>query len=251
MSNVATQIEQAIELLRSASKSIALTGAGISTPSGIPDFRSPSSGLWQQVDPMEVASIAGFKRNPQAFYDWLHPLAKVSAESQPNAAHIALADLEISKHLSAVITQNIDGLHARAGSQTVYEVHGHSRELVCPTCAKTHPADPKMKQFIAERIVPRCDCDAVLKPNVVLFGELLPASVIQAAYDSAETCDVMLVVGSSLQVYPVADLPRVAVSQGAHMIIVNNEPTPYDALADVVIHADVVDVLPQFSAAFA
>jgi NAD-dependent deacetylase len=245
------QIGRAIGLLKNAQRTVALTGAGISTPSGIPDFRSPDSGLWQRHDPLEVASIYAFQRRPQDFFDWIQPLAKLTIEAQPNAAHIALAQLERHGRLTGgVITQNIDMLHHRAGSQTVYEVHGHLRELTCIRCYTIFESASYLSDFILKGETPYCDCGGVLKPNVILFGEQPPARVLMRAKRQAQECDLMLVVGSSLTVAPVCDLPLLAVRSGAHLIVVNYEETHVDHLADVVIRSNVVDALPKLAAPF-
>lgn len=244
-------LQPALDLLRQAQYVVALTGAGISTHSGIPDFRSPTSGLWEQANPAEVASLYGFRHNPQRFYDWIRPLAHLILEAQPNPAHLALAQMEAEGHLRGIITQNIDMLHTRAGSQAIYEVHGHLREATCIGCFSRVPAGPPMQAFLREGTVPRCaGCGNVLKPNVILFGEQLPAAALLAARREARRCDVMLVVGSSLEVYPAAELPLIARRAGAALILVNLAQTPLDPLADVVIHADVVDVLPRLTAAW-
>ncbi len=238
-------IERAADLLRSARYAVALTGAGISTPSGIPDFRSPRSGLWEQVDPLEVASIYGFRRDPARFFAWIRPLARLIAEASPNPAHLALARLEQMGVLKALITQNIDTLHIRAGSRVVYEIHGDMREATCVECFRTYPTAPFLEHFIATGQVPRCEhCGGVLKPNVILFGEALPVKAMQAAQRAARDCDVMLVAGSSLAVAPASDLPLVALAHGAQLIIVNFERTFVDDEAAVVIHDDVARVLP-------
>jgi NAD-dependent deacetylase len=242
-------IDKAAEILAESRHAVALTGAGHSTPSGIPDFRSPSSGLWEQVDPMEVASIYGFQRNPKAFYDWIRPLAKQMLEAQPNAAHYALAKLEEMGVLKAVITQNIDELHHRAGSQRVLALHGTVRTATCTSCREHLPADEMWPAFVASAQMPHCPyCGGLLKPDVVLFGELLPVHVLQEAQGEAEECDVMLVAGSSLEVYPAADLPLRAAQTGAQVVIVNYEPTYMDERAAVVMHDDVATVLPQIVA---
>jgi NAD-dependent deacetylase len=243
---IADQIERALALLASSERTVALTGAGISTPSGIPDFRSVNSGLWSGVDPMEVASIYAFKRRPEAFYDWIRPVARLTTEARPNAAHKALAQLEACGLLQAVITQNIDMLHGKAGSKNVYEVHGHWREATCLRCYAIYPAVPHLDVFIDTGEVPYCEsCGGVLKPNVILFGEQLPVRVMNEASKLARTCDLMIVVGSSLLVAPAGDLPLLAVKSNARLIIINLEATHLDEMADVVIHADVVDVLPR------
>lgn len=239
------QIERAQQLLLASRHAVALTGAGVSTPSGIPDFRSPSSGLWQRADPMQVASIYAFRQRPQDFYDWIHPLARKALKAKPNAAHVALAELEAFGPLQAVITQNIDMLHTKAGSKEIIEIHGHMRELTCLRCFEIVPSEEILGEFIRNGEVPRCSCGGVLKPNVILFGEQMPVRALVQSKKQARQCDLMLVAGSSLEVAPAGDLPEMARGNGARLIIVNNEETHADHLADVVIHADVVDVLPR------
>jgi NAD-dependent deacetylase len=244
-------IEQAIAYLKQSHYAVALTGAGISTPSGIPDFRSPASGLWDNVDPMAVASIYGFKQNPDAFYEWIYPLAQLIERAVPNPAHQALADLEQHGPLRALITQNIDLLHSQAGSQSVYEVHGHLREATCQECQHKLPTADIFPQFLATKKMPGCPlCRGVLKPDVVLFGEMLPMRVMQAAQRETKRCDLMLVAGSSLAVAPAGDLPLQAKMNGARLIIVNYDETHVDFMADVIIRADVADILPRLAAPF-
>ncbi len=240
----------AVDLLRSANYVVALTGAGLSTRSGIPDFRSPHSGLWEQSNPADVASIYGFKHHPERFYSWIRPLAHTILDAQPNAAHRALAAMETSGRLQSIVTQNIDMLHTRAGSRTVFEVHGDLREVICINCFKVFPARPYILNFLETDELPRCpDCGAALKPNVILFGEQLPAQALIAARREARRCDVMLIAGSSLEVYPAAELPLMARQGGAALIMVNLGETALDSIAHAVIHADVVDVLPQLASA--
>ncbi len=249
MTNTSTLIAEAAALLRNANHAVALTGAGISTPSGIPDFRTPDSGVWAQIaDPMEVASIYAFKRWPQRFYEWLHPLAERLITAQPNSAHLALAQMEQMGRIKSVITQNIDLLHSKAGSREVYEVHGHMRQLTCMSCAGRFPAEEIMPEFLATRAVPHCTaCGGVLKPDVILFGEMLPIGVLNKAQLQTRICDLMVVCGSSLEVAPVGDFPLLAKQTGAKVVIINLEDTYFDDIADVVIHADVVDVLPRLA----
>jgi NAD-dependent deacetylase len=245
------QIAVAGELLARSKRMVALTGAGISTPSGIPDFRSPSSGIWNNVDPMAVASAHAFRHRPQDFYDWIRPIARQTLEAQPNAAHLALAQLEEYGSLQAVITQNVDMLHGKAGSRNVYEVHGHLRELTCLRCHTVYPSDTFLQTFMQFGEIPCCDdCGGILKPNVILFGEQLPFHVFNEARKQAVATDLLLVVGSSLEMAPVADLPMLAYENGARLVVVNNESTYIDHLADVVINADVVDVLPELARPF-
>lgn len=245
------QISRAQELLTQSRRAIALTGAGISTPSGIPDFRSPGSGLWNNVDPFAVASIYGFRRRPEDFYQWIHPLTNLTIEAKPNAAHFALADLEAQGPLQGVITQNIDMLHSKAGSQNVYEVHGHMREVTCLSCYSVFPSESYLRTFVETGEMPCCDlCEGLIKPNVILYGEQMPVKVMNEAKRQARICDLMLVVGTSLETAPAGDLPMLAVESGARLVIVNQQATHMDPLADITIHADVVDVLPELAAPF-
>jgi len=247
---LAERIARAAELITASRYTVALTGAGISTPSGIPDFRSPGTGLWEQSDPTEVASLWAFQARPQVFYDWVRPLARLVCQAVPNAAHLALATLEQQRLLKAVITQNIDDLHQKAGSQTVLEVHGSLRDATCLRCYAIVPSESFIQRFLEDGDVPRCPtCGGVLKPNVVFFGEMLPASVFWRAQQAAEECELMVVAGSSLEVAPVSGLPARALDHGARVIIVNQQPTYLDHAADVVFHENVAEVLPRIVAA--
>jgi NAD-dependent deacetylase len=240
------QIPRAATLIQQAKFAIAFTGAGISTASGIPDFRSPDCGLWNQVDPMAVASIYGFRQNPELFYKWIRPLASLTSSALPNPAHDTLAALERSGNLKAIITQNIDMLHSRAGSKTVYELHGHLRDATCIQCFAVYDAKPIIENFLEDGLVPRCpQCRGVIKPNVILFGEQLPALVFQAAQQVTRKADLMLVIGSSLETAPASDFPLLAVRHSAKLIIINLEPTPADSLAEVVIHGNAAEALPD------
>jgi NAD-dependent deacetylase len=242
-SGVTEAIAEAIAASRSI---VAFTGAGISTPSGIPDFRSPSSGLWNDVDPLSVASIFGFRQNPEAFYRWVYPLAKVTLQAQPNAAHLALADLEARGLLKAVITQNIDTLHTRAGNTIVHELHGHLREVTCTHCFMVYPGEPIMARFLDDLRVPHCPhCNGVLKPNVILFGEQLPYRELAAAKEAARRADLMIVVGSSLEVAPASDLPLMALRNNAKLVVINLEATFIDPQAWMVIRGNAAEALPE------
>lgn len=247
--SVDERIEKAAQILAASRHAVALTGAGHSTPSGIPDFRSPQSGLWEQADPMVVASIYGFRRDPQAFYDWIRPLARLMMEAQPNPGHHALATLEDLGVIRAVITQNIDELHHKAGSRRVLELHGSVRQATCTRCGRQVPSAEMWPAFVASGELPHCaTCSGLLKPDVVLFGEMLPTGVLFEAQREADTCDAMVVAGSSLEVYPAAELPERAVRHGAQIILVNYEPTYMDDRAVVVIHDNVAVILPQIAA---
>jgi NAD-dependent protein deacetylase/lipoamidase len=243
-------VAQAADLIRQSRHTVALTGAGISTPSGIPDFRSPGSGLWTKFDPADVASIEGFIRNPAAYYEWRQPLAATLRNAQPNAAHRALASLEVRGLLNAVITQNIDGLHQSGGARRVLEVHGRGRELICLTCHQVVNDDESVQRQIERGEVPYCPvCGGLLKPNVVFFGEVLPRGVIFQVSEEVRACELMLVVGSSLEVMPACLWPQDAVQHGARLIIINYQPTYVDERASVVIRDDVAQVLPAIVAA--
>jgi len=242
------EIERAAQVLAHSRHAVAFTGAGHSTPSGIPDFRSPGSGLWEQSDPMAVASLYAFQHDPQAFFDWIRPLAAQMMGAQPNPGHHALAELEDRGVLKAIITQNIDQLHHKAGSRNVLELHGSVRTATCTRCQQKWPSESIFPEWVTSGALPRCrTCGGLLKPDVVLFGETLPLGVLLEAQSLAERCDVMLVAGSSLEVYPAAGLPVRARRCGASVIIVNLEPTALDAEADVLIHGDVAVVLPKIA----
>jgi NAD-dependent deacetylase len=243
------EIQLAAELIRRSHHMIAFTGAGHSTASGIPDFRSPGSGLWEKDNPMLVASIWAFRLNPKTFYCWIRPIADLLLHASPNPAHYALAELEAAGFLQVIVTQNIDNLHQRAGSRRVLELHGHMREATCIRCYKKVPIDPGLERLVLDGKVPHCDCGGVLKPDVILFGEQLPVRVLNEALAEARRCDLILVAGSSLEVTPAADVPFLAVENGARAIIVNLQPTAFDPQADVVIHGDVAEVLPEIVAA--
>ncbi len=241
-------LERAAALLRRSRSAVALTGAGISTPSGIPDFRSPRTGLWQDVDAFEVASLSGFRRCPEAFFKWVSPLLHRIVQAQPNPAHYALARLEQAGVITAVITQNIDMLHSRAGTRTLYELHGHLREATCMECFGVFPADEYVERFLRTGDLPYCPmCGGVLKPNVVLFGEDLPVPVLRDAQRAARRCDVMLIAGSSLEIAPASELPMMAHAHGADIIVINYQRTYIDRYAAAVIHDDVAEVLPRLA----
>jgi len=224
---------------------VAFTGAGISTPSGIPDFRSPESGLWNGVDPYEVASIFGFRRNPQAFYDWVRPLVHITSEAQPNPAHLALVELEKMGKLKSIITQNIDMLHTKAGNTTVFELHGNSDRATCIQCFSEFDGKPILEKFAEDGEVPRCPkCNGIIKPNFILFGEQLPYEQLLGAKKASRAADLMLVIGSSLEVVPASELPLLAKRNGAKVVIINSEPTPLDKQVDLLVHGDVAEILP-------
>lgn len=240
------EIGRAARILRQASYATALTGAGISTPSGIPDFRSLGSGLWELVDPLEVATIYAFRQCPEAFYEWVRPLVHLVVTAEPNPAHFALAELGELGIVKEIITQNIDGLHQRARSKTVIEVHGHLRQATCIRCYAAIPAEPLIHAFMESGDIPRCkECDGIMKPDVILVGEQLPAHSLIAAQQAARKSDVMIVAGSSLEAAPAGDIPLLTKQRGGKLLFVNLGPTHLDKMADVIIRADVVDALPR------
>jgi NAD-dependent protein deacetylase/lipoamidase len=231
-------------LIQEAGSAVALTGAGISVPSGIPDFRSPGTGLWEKVDPMEVAHIEVFQRDPARFWSFYGQRFQTLDDKRPNRAHEVLAALEQAGLLEAVITQNIDRLHTRAGSREVIEVHGSIASSSCLACGHSYPlAEVRGRQGQAEDAIPRCGCGQPLKPDVVLFGELLPVQALARAERLAAAADVLLCIGSSLEVYPVADLPEMTLRSGGKLAIITQGPTPFDRLATVRMAGDVVEEL--------
>lgn len=243
------RLQAAANLIRQSRYTIALTGAGISTASGIPDFRSPGSGLWRDHDPMDVASLNAFRINPHRFFEWVRPLAGYILQAKPNPAHYALTRLQQSGYLQTIITQNIDSLHQDADSNQVIEVHGHMRTVTCARCYRQQNADQYLAAFLKSGEIPTCDCgrDATLKPDVILFGEQLPIQAFTLARQEMTAAELIIVVGSSLEVAPISDLPSRAIHQGTHLMILNYQPTHMDQAADLVIHADVTSVLPQIS----
>jgi NAD-dependent deacetylase len=238
-------IQRAAELIGGARRGLALTGAGVSAESGIPTFRG-AGGLWTRYDPVKVASIEYFMADPTAYWSASKDRGRVALAARPNPGHHALAALETSGRLVAVVTQNTDGLHQDSGSRTVIEVHGSSRTVQCLDCGNREPRGD-VQARLEVQMPPRCGtCGGTyLKPTVVLFGEPLPQAAIQQAFTLARQADVMLVVGSSLVVYPAADIPLVAVRSGAQLIVINAEPTPFDELAAVVIRGKSGEVLPE------
>jgi NAD-dependent deacetylase len=241
-------IQQSAELILKAEHVVVLTGAGISTPSGIPDFRSRDSGLWERVDPFAVASLTSFRYSPEDFFQWVAPLVHRIVEAQPNDAHLALAELEKRGYIQAIITQNIDALHLRAGSQRVFEIHGHLREACCISCFQSYETHDFIQAFLEDGTLPRCPaCKGILKPNIVLMGEQLPADIVRASMDALEKTDLILVAGSSLQVTPVATFPITALNRGAQLIIINHEPTYLDERARIIFNEDVAEIIPKIA----
>jgi len=240
--NFAREVERVAEMILESKKAVALTGAGISTESGIPDFRGPQ-GLWKQIDP-STGTIQFFRQFPDVFWQFIVDRLESMVRAKPNRAHYALAELEVMGKLSSIITQNVDGLHFKAGSRNVIELHGNMREAVCLSCGNVISMEEAMDMAKSGHLPPRCGCGGVLKPNVVLFNEPLPEEAYKRALLESRTCNLMLAVGTSLQVYPAAYLPVVAKQRGARLAIINMEPTPLDDIADAVIQAKAGEALP-------
>ena len=219
MSVMERQIAEATAALRRSRFTLALTGAGISVESGIPDFRS-AGGLWSRFDPAEYATIAAFNRDPAKVWQMLAAMNALLAQARPNPAHLALAELERRGRLHYLITQNVDNLHQAAGSDRVIEYHGNAATLSCPACGADYTAgecaDPKL---------PRCTCGQILKPDLIFFGEEIPAAVLEHSRDLATVAEVLLVVGTSAEVSPANTIPIIAKNRGAVIIEINREPT--------------------------
>ena len=241
--------EQLAELIRESRCTVALTGAGISVPSGIPDFRTPGKGLWEKVDPMEVAHIDAFRSDPARFWGFYRPRLHGLGGVEPNPAHEALAELERRGLLEGVITQNIDMLHTKAGSERVVEVHGSIRSASCQVCSASFGLEQVDELFDEDGVAICSLCLGHVKPDVVLFGEFLPADAMAEAEDLATRAELLLCVGSSLEVYPVAGLPSVTMAAGGRVAIVTQGPTPYDGDAAVRLGGDVTDELRAVLAA--
>jgi len=231
------------DLISNARSVVALTGAGVSVPSGIPDFRSPGTGLWERVNPMQVAHIDVFEEDPERFWGFYSERFAALEDKQPNDVHRALVTLESAGLLDAVITQNVDMLHARAGTRELVEVHGSIASCSCPSCGETVAlAEARRRLAGDERGVPRCEnCSAPLKPDVVLFGEMLPPAAIARAQELCGSADLLLCIGSSLEVHPVADLPLLTLTTGGQIAIITQGDTPLDELAIARLRGDLVE----------
>jgi NAD-dependent deacetylase len=228
------------ELIRGAESVVALTGAGISVPSGIPDFRSPGTGLWANMDPMAVAHISVWRRDPAHFWGFYGQRFALLDGKRPNGAHRALVELERRGLLDGVITQNIDGLHGAAGTRELVEIHGSVATASCLACGRRYAlADTRARLEADAEGIPRCDCGRPLKPDVVLFGELLDEAAMERASALAIGADLMLCVGSSLEVYPAAGLPEMTLGAGGRLAIVTQSATPYDRHASLKLEGDV------------
>jgi NAD-dependent deacetylase len=246
----ADQTTRLAEMLREARSAVVLTGAGVSVPSGIPDFRSPGTGIWEKVNPMEVAHIDAFRRQPDRFWHFYGDRFASLVDKEPNDAHFAIAELERRGVVRGVVTQNVDRLHRRAGSQNVIEVHGSIEWSVCPECGGRVSLERVLEVMAAHPGAPECTaCIAPLKPDVVLFGEMLPEVALSDAYALAAEADLIVCVGSSLEVFPVASLPGVTRDGGGRIALITQGPTPYDGDAAVKLSGDVVEELSAVMAA--
>jgi len=236
------EVQMLADLVRSAQPCVALTGAGISTESGVPDFRSPT-GVWAQFDPMEYATISAFRRDPEKVWSFYAPRFSMLSSAEPNDAHRALAELERRGYVRAVVTQNIDLLHERAGTRELVEVHGSIRHCECIECSAVYPL-AEVRRMLDGAAVPRCpSCGSVLKPGVVMFGELLPEVAIDRAFELAHEAALLLVVGSTLEVTPVGSLPWETREAGGAVAIVNLGPTAFDRHATLKIEGKAGEVL--------
>ncbi|MEJ7717577.1 MAG: NAD-dependent deacylase [Thermoleophilaceae bacterium] len=247
----AHEVEHLAHLLSSTERAVVLTGAGVSVPSGVPDFRTPGTGLWANVDPMEVAHIDAWRRDPDRFWRFYGERFATLGGVRPNRAHEVIAELERRGIVRAVITQNVDRLHRRAGSKRVIEVHGSIEWSVCMRCGARYGLEDVLERIAgAGPVAPECDaCAEPLKPDVVLFGEMLPEAAIEEAHRLAADADLMICAGSSLAVHPVASLPEVTLLNGGALAVITQSDTPYDRHADVRLGGDVVAELDAVLAA--
>jgi NAD-dependent deacetylase len=244
------QLDRAVELFRSSRRCVVFTGAGISVPSGIPDFRSANTGLWNRFDPMEVASLTAFRRHPEAFFAWLEPLSVNILNARPNPAHTALAGLQKAGRVQTIITQNIDRLHQKAGATDVIELHGNVERLLCLNCHLDFPLENYRASWLEDHILPRCPgCQALLKPDIVLYEEMLPADAWEQAESLCRQVDLIFIAGTSLEVMPASSLPMEGYYHSARLVIMNLSGTPLDRLAQAVIPMDVAKGLPLLASA--
>jgi len=237
-------LEQARRLLSRSGRAVAFTGAGVSTASGVPDFRSPG-GIWSRYRPVTIQEFKASEEARRRYWLYKKETYADFAHAKPNATHAVLARREAEGRLLGVITQNIDGLHQDAGSRNVVELHGTNRRWECLGCGRTGPAAEAQERLLAGEDVPTCrDCAGPLKAATISFGQALKPEVLEEAFALARAADLMIVLGSSLVVYPAAAIPEAAAAAGAPMIIINREPTPLDGLATVALKGEVERLLP-------
>ena len=245
MSILEEQIKKLAKLILDSRNIVALTGAGMSTESGIADFRSPGTGLWEKVDPYEYASIDSYIAHPTKNLEFMLETGKVIFSARPNKGHKALTKLQKLGKLKGVLTQNIDRLHHKAKTKNIVEFHGNVMEAKCLQCGEVFPITNMVNQVLQGRS-PSCNvCKGMLKPNAIFFGEPLESQVLQAADEIIAGCNLLIVLGSSLVVYPVAFYPQKALSLGAKIAIINIQETDMDSLAEVVIHEKIGDIFPK------
>ena len=237
-------IDILVKLFRESSNVVVLTGAGISTESGIPDFRTPKKGLWEKYSE-RIVEINFFKRNPTMFYKFLLSGLKDTFNAKPNFSHYFLSKYESYGSIEAIITQNIDGLHQKAGSQNVLELHGNLIFATCLDCGKKYKTKSLMHEYENKKSIPTCHCEGLIKPDVIFFGEMLPQDILAKSYFYADECDLFVVLGSSLLVTPAALLPYRAKEKGAKIAIINFQKTPFDIYADIVINDKISKVLEK------
>jgi len=237
------KLNKAVSLIEQSNYIVILTGAGISTPSGIPDFRSQNTGLWIKNDPINVASLTSFRSNPTIFYDWFHPLMTAIINSSPNQAHYSISHLEEKGIIKAIITQNIDLFHQKAGAKNVLELHGSIMKFACNNCRfEVKNESPLIDDYLQKKSIPKCPhCNIALKPSIVFYEEMLPPSVWEEAFLQSQKADLFIVVGTSLEVYPANLLPEAAIKHNAKLIINTISTTQLDSLADVTLNMDVVE----------
>ncbi|MHA2009056.1 MAG: SIR2 family NAD-dependent protein deacylase [Promethearchaeota archaeon] len=245
MSSIEEKIEKFSNLILGSKKIVALTGAGMSTESGIADFRSPGTGLWEKVDPYEFASIDSYLAHPTKNLEFMLETGRAIFSARPNKGHKALTKLQRLGKLEGVLTQNIDRLHHKAKTKNIVEFHGNVMEAKCLSCGKIFPITIMVNQALQGK-VPSCEaCNGMLKPNAIFFGEQLEPNVLAAADLMISNCDLLIVLGSSLIIYPVAWYPQKVLSLGARLVIINIQKTDMDSKADVVIHEKIGDLLSK------
>jgi NAD-dependent deacetylase len=243
------KIDAVSDMILKSSKIVVFTGAGISTESGVSDFRSPG-GIWDRFDPDELSfpNFLASETSREKYWDFYRQLWPTMVEAEPNTGHYAIAELYQLGRLDCLITQNIDGLHQKSGipEEKVIELHGTMQWVVCLECGKRYPREQIQSRLESGEKVPRCDdCRGIMKPATISFGQAMPVRETREAEARAATCDLLLAAGSSLVVYPAAQMPLIAKDNGAKLVIINLMPTPHDRYADIVINEKTGEVLPQ------
>lgn len=246
MNKLDEKIKKFAQLIIEAKKIVVLSGAGMSTESGIADFRSPGTGLWEKVDPNEFASIHSYVSDTQKNLKFMLEMGMNIFKAKPNNGHRSLTKLQKLGKLQGILTQNIDGLHQKARTKNIIELHGTANEAICMRCKEIYPITTMINQVLKGYYSPSCEvCGGLLKPNAIFFGEPLHSKTLNQADEMISDCDLFIVLGSSLLVYPAAFYPRKAISVGAKIAIINIQSTDMDENAEVVIHERIGDVLPK------